>query len=321
MLLDNSLLDISPLAPPAVDDAPALGADDSRYTHFSETFHSRRSSSMLPPSIAEGASAASQPASNTTTLSKKLKGYDKHKQRITSTAKQKKSTGGFGVSLKMVPTESSELLLRSPPSMNQAPDEHDYGMSQFYSFKKESSEYDATNEWERYAKTCQQMKRRQSGSGGEYDGGDEEERNTFSNMISFYSGRKDGYFSVPSPNTGSSRRQHDRHSRGSPNETSEGNFILSFLFGSPRVAETNNATTNPGTASRQHPGTAGGSAAHERTRNPRTTHGQTRAATRAARRKQVRLRRKRREHRRREHVPAHLRRAHLRAAAITERCV
>ena len=78
---------------------------------------------------------------------------------------------GFGVSLKMIPTESSQLLHPSSPSKTPPPN---FGMSQFYSFQNNEDEYPSTpnNEEVDYPSSTYQSTLEQS---EDYDGGGEGE--------------------------------------------------------------------------------------------------------------------------------------------------
>ena len=376
---DDSMLNSSPLVPPVAGkktrDIIASDSPD-KYTHFAETFR-RSPSSKQSSSMAGSVSSSSQKApvldaaANNNENAKTPVKTNVKSITVQATAVGKKmpltpltppmspvperlhtsvlptnhksSAGVFGVSLSMLPTESSELLFRSPSSSpNKSPEHVNYGLSQFYSFKGEDFDYDATDECERYSKSYknENNKGRQSegSKGSEYDGGDEEEPTESSNMISFYSGRKDGYFSVRSPNTaGSSLRYHGQYLgkaqqnqhrqllpflplvRESSHDTREGNFIFSFLTGSGDLAETKSIKANQGMAPQNRQRVASRSSLNELGRNQRAVTRQKRGAARAAKGRQIRLRRKRRKLRQREHIPLHLRRAHIRAASITER--
>ena len=239
--------------------------------------------------------------------------------------------GGFGVSVKMIPTESTELL--HPPSPGEHTSHANAGASQFYSFHNNySDEHQSKNDANNaaYSTFLNDL-----GQSGEYDGGDEEEeRASSNNMISFYSGEgaNEGFRYVRSPSK-ASRRLHSsqkhpentQHSRRPPSGSSTreadsggGNFILSLLFGNSRDSILNNMTVSAQAPASQSRGVVGYSGEGGRGRRRRPGSRQRRAAA-AAKRKQARLRKQRRLRRQNERVPQHLRVAHQRAAAITER--
>jgi hypothetical protein len=240
--------------------------------------------------------------------------------------------GGFGVSVNMIPTESTELL---HPSPGEHSSHANAGTSQFYSFHNNYKDgYPSKNNANNaaYSTLLNDL-----GQSGEYDGGDEEERTSSNNMISFYSGEgaNEGFRYVRSPSK-ASRRQHSsqkhpentQHSPRPPSGSSTkepiadsggGNFILSLLFGNSRDSILNNMTVSsqaPASQSRGAVGSSSGGGGGDRRRRPGSR--QRRAAA-AAKRKQARLRKQRRLRRQNERVPRHLRLAHQRAAAITER--
>ncbi|KAL7542428.1 hypothetical protein ACHAXR_011769 [Thalassiosira sp. AJA248-18] len=357
-------------------------ADDSpnRYTHFSETFHSNRTSSdgvvpdppmhcppPYPPNIAEEdppsqhASALAPiyeyvgpkpPAPMTLIETPPLTKSKSAKQSVpvqatalgnllpmtpmTPPMTPKSPTriehdnriGGFGVSLKMIPTESSELL--HPSSPRKTPNQSDFGMSQFYSFKNEDDYRSAsTNRMKGYSTHSSNLS-------GEYDRGDEEEERRGSNMISFYGG-KDGYFSLRSPTKFVSRRHHHprpQHSeklqnhrrlpslssvKKSMGDSGGGNFIMSFFLGNPQQHDSAGENT---AMSNQGPSCNRGvvrSSSNEHVRNRHRSVARQKRAASFAKRKRARLRKQRQLQSRRECVPEHLRISHVRAAAITER--
>ena len=230
---------------------------------------------------------------------------------------------GFGVSLKMIPTESSQLLHPSSPSKTPPPN---FGMSQFYSFQNNEDEYPSTpnNEEVDYPSSTYQSTLEQS---EDYDGGGEGEGRESSNMINFYGGgSKDGYFSVRSP-TKASRRNHQpshqqdsealetkRPSLNSVRKTSGGKFIIGFLFGSPDSRrqliggrKQSSSTSNYGLSSRSR------SSSFKSVRTNRSSTSRQKRASKRKRAARIKLRN------RRERIPEHLRRSHARAAAITER--
>ena len=247
------------------------------------------------------------------------------------------TSGGFGVSLKMIPTEPSGLLHPSSPRKTSI----DSDFVQFYSFKNEEDDFNS----------AAHNQLGTIGQGAEYDGGDEDEhvRTSTSNMISYYSGGgKDGYFAYQSPTraaAGSRRHHHPHHQQLSANlqqntqrspirqqkssmsENSRGgnNFIMNFLFGNAggSAGVTRTASNRSGlTATSRNSHRGDGSAAlHEQHRHQHgsATMRQKHRSAAAARRKRVRLRKQRRLKRQRERIPEHLRVAHARAAAITER--
>ena len=241
--------------------------------------------------------------------------------------------GGFGVSLKMIPTESSELLHHSSPTKTPS-SSSDFGLSQFYTYKNEGHGYSTSTSMSRH-EPIDYSSTHLDHSGGEYDGGDEEdgeeERGT-SNMISFYSGG----FSLRSPTkyAPTARRNHPRqHSdnaqssmKTSMDDSSGGNFIMSFLFG--RGVEQNEVRENGSTmqSNQLRQNQSRGivrSVSSERVghNRHRLVGARQKRSSAAAKRKRSLLKRQRKLRRRSEFVPDHLRRAHARAAQITERYV
>ena len=245
--------------------------------------------------------------------------------------------GGFGVSLKMLPTETSKLLHPSS-SPRKTPVHTNFGMSQFYSFQN-------NNEDEYYPSTTAHnnedvgrstyrnntMDDKNGEDADEYDGGGEEEedeREQSHNMINYYSGRQDHQFSLSSPTKTTSRRHHPSQSSQQQlhpdknklqqlssvnNKTSGGKFILGFLFGNEARDSTGGRRRTVVKSRKKGLGgiRSSSSSGAERVRpnHHRSVSRQKRAAT-AAKRKRARLRRR---------VPEHLRVAHARAAQITER--
>jgi hypothetical protein len=238
--------------------------------------------------------------------------------------------GGFGVSIKMIPTESTELLHPSSPGEHSS--HANAGTSQFYSFHNNySDEYQS----KKNANSAYSTFLNDLGQRGEYDGGEEEERTSSNNMISFYGeGVNEGFRYVRSPSKASRRQQsshkHPENPQHSPRlpsgsstkepitDSGGGNIILSLLFGNSRDSILNNTTVSAQAQVSQSRGVVGSSSG-ERGRDRRCRLGsrQRRAAARE-KRKQRRQRRLRRQN---ERVPQHLRVAHQRAAAITERYV
>jgi hypothetical protein len=227
--------------------------------------------------------------------------------------------GGFGVSLKMIPTESTELL--HPKSGGDNPSEANAGMSQFYSFHNNyADEYQSnTNE----NNVAHSTFLNDLGQSDNHDGRYEEERTSSNNMISFYSGAgvSDGFRWVRSPSRGI-RRHHPSSTRAisasSVNnlvaDSGGGDFVMDLLCGIERDSLLSASTRMPSSKNGGVVRSAYGETGRDRGRRQRSS--QRRAAA-AAKRKQSRLRKQRRRRR----IPYHLRLAHQRAAAITERYV
>lgn len=235
---------------------------------------------------------------------------------------QKKSSGGFGLSLNMIPT--TEFL--HPSTFNRkSPEGMKLGMSQFYSFQKNDdncpSSHDGKDVYSRYPNEIGPIE--------EYNGGDEHELG-MSNMISFYSysgGNDDGYMSVRSP-TPVARRHNPSQQRSLSlsekrlsSESSGGEGVLRYLFGTAYKASSkgnNRFMPQEGGSSTHRNGSTVQPSSTGKTRNQSRSgakHGE------AGKRKRARLRKQRQLRRQRDRVPLHLRLAHARAATITERCV
>jgi len=359
-----------------VDDS-GIPNNATRYTHFADTFHSRHSSSASfdvqnPPINDRPVSSLPDLSEEMTdvysigvyndagrmesllaigTTTPKFSTFKSFPVRATAVGGVMPTTpntpvferpkevnnngtfiGGFGVSVKMIPTESTELL---HPSPGEHSSHANAGTSQFYSFHNNyPDEYPSKDNANNaaYSTFLNDL-----GQSGEYDGGDEEERTSSNNMISFYSGEgaNEGFRYVRSPSK-ASRRQHSsqkypentQHSSPRPpsgSSTKEpiadsggGNFILSLLFGNSRDSILNNMTVPSQAPASQGRGVVGSSSG-EGKRDRRRPGSRQRRAAAAAKRKQARLRKQRRLRRQNERVPRHLRLSHQRAAAITER--
>lgn len=238
--------------------------------------------------------------------------------------------GGFGVSLKIIPTKSSE-----PPSLAGGDNNP---ASQFYSFESNcfSDEYhpstqDSMNVGGGYTPFTNYSAH--SNSNDYYEGGDEVEqqqyqRTSSNNMISYFGeGGKDGLFlqNLRSPKKAVSRsRTTTTPSRliSRPGKesiiTDDGgsglNFILNLLCGDEHVNNTV-VTNNMKVTSSQQVSTTQPQIQRRRRRH---VVGSTPAAK--CKQEAARLRKKKRRLRKQnERVPVHLRVAHQRAAAITER--
>ena len=248
--------------------------------------------------------------------------------------------GGFGVSLKIIPTKSSE-----PPSL--VGGENTNPASQFYSFesKNYSDEYHSTTQDSmdedqvggRYTPFVNDSVH--SNSNYDYEGGNEVEQQqhqstSSNNMISYFGeGGKDGLFlqNLRSPKKAVSRSRTTttpsklisrpgKESIITDYEGSGNNFILNLLCGDEQqgynVADYVNVTSSQQVSTNQP------QIQRRRRRHVGSTQQRRVDTTAAAKRKQeaARLRKKKRRLRKRnERIPEHLRVAHQRAAAITER--
>ena len=240
---------------------------------------------------------------------------------------------GFGVSLNMIPTESSELLHPSSPRKTTI------GMSQFYSFQN-SEEDDEYNQHHRQSRNQDEDIAHSSppynnlDQTEEYDGGCERQ-NTSNNMINFYSGGGDQYFSVRSP-TKTSRRSNqqpvDRHSDNTGNKiqqssssfssakkSSGGKFILGFLFGSPdnsAAGKRNITMASKRLPSQRSVGVGSKSSSFKSVRTNRSSASRQKKRAASSAKRKIRVARAARK---RERTPQHIRLAHARASSLTER--
>ncbi len=235
---------------------------------------------------------------------------------------QKKSIGGFGVSLNIIPTTE---FLHPSTANRKSPEDTKLGMSQFYSFQNNDDNYPKSHDGKEECSTYPN----DLGPIEEYDGGDEHELGT-SNMISFYSysgGNDEGYMSVRSP-TPVARRHNPSQQRSLSSsqkrlssDSSSGGVILRYLFGAACTASSKGNTRfmpKEGGSSTYRKGSTVQPSSNYIARNQRRSGAKHREA---GKRKRAQLRKQRQLRRQRERVPMHIRTAHARAATITERCV